>query len=193
MKARYLLSVIFVSLALVAKTSLAEAGEIADLGRDAETMLQSRQYVSAIENLRQAMRLAQDQMPLSVRKALFVSEEPQGFGIYKERGSDVFRQGVPLLVYIEPIGVGWKKQDDGYFHSLLAVDFEIRSPAGDILTGKRDFGRFAFTSHEQNTEIMTRLTFTLTGAKPGKYVLGVLYRDMVTGKSTTFDLPFSIQ
>ena len=193
MKARYLLSVIFVSLALVAKTSLAEAGEIADLGRDAETMLQSRQYVSAIENLRQAMRLAQDQMPLSVRKALFVSEEPQGFGIYKERGSDVFRQGVPLLVYIEPIGVGWKKQDDGYFHSLLAVDFEIRSPAGDILTGKRDFGKFAFTSHEQNAEIMTRLTLTLTGAKPGKYVLGLVYRDKVTGKSTTFDLPFSIQ
>jgi hypothetical protein len=40
---------------------------------------------------------------------------------------------------------------------------------------------------------MTRLTLTLTGAKPGKYVLGVVYRDKITGKSTTFDLPFSIQ
>ncbi len=185
--------VICTSVALLSTSYHAGAGDIADLGRGAETMLQSGQYVSAIENLRQAMRLAQDQMPLSIGKAVFVSEEPQGFGIYKERGSDAFKQGMPLLVYVEPIGVGWRKQDDGYFHSLLAVDFEIRLPAGDILTGKRDFGKFAFKSHEQNTEIMTRLTLTLTGAKPGNYVLGVVYRDMITGKSTTFDLPFSIQ
>ncbi len=49
-------------------------------------------------------------------------------------------------------------------NSLLTVDFEIRLPAGDIPTGKRDFGKFAFTSHKQNTEVMTRLTLTLKGA-----------------------------
>ena len=193
MNARVFLRAICASVALLGALNHAGAAEIADLGSGAETMLQSGQYLSAIENLRQAMRLVQDQTPLSIRKAVFVSEEPQGFGIYKERGSDAFKQGAPLLVYVEPIGVGWKKQDDGYFHSLLAVDFEIRSPTGDILTGKKDFGKFGFTSYEQNTEIMTRLTLTLTGAKPGKYVLGVVYRDKITGKSTTFDLPFSIQ
>jgi hypothetical protein len=114
MNARVFLRAICASVALLGALNHAGAGEIADLGSGAETMLQSGQYLSAIENLRQAMRLAQDQTPLSIRKAVFVSEEPQGFGIYKERGSDAYKQGAPLLVYVEPIGVGWKKQDDGY-------------------------------------------------------------------------------
>ena len=87
------------------------------------------------------MRLAQDQTPLSIRKAVFVSEEPQGFGIYEERGSDAYKQGAPLLVTLSRLGLVGKSKTTGTFYSLLAVDFEIRSPTGDILTGK-DFRKF---------------------------------------------------
>jgi hypothetical protein len=73
------------------------------------------------------------------------------------------------------------------------VDFEIRSPAGDILTGKRDFGRFEFKSREQNTEVMTHVTLNLTGARPGKYIFGIIYHDKTTGKSASVDLPFEIR
>ena len=169
------------------------AGEIADLARDAEAKLQAGQNVPAIENLRQALRLAHDQGGLAFRKAVFVTEAPQGFGLYKERASNVFNQGEPLIAYIEPVGIGWAKQDGGNFHSLLTVDFEIRSPTKEILTGKRDFGQFEFLSHEQNTEVMTHLTLNLTGAPAGKYVLGVVYHDKTTGKSAGADLPFEIR
>ncbi|MGA2795457.1 MAG: hypothetical protein ABSE69_18430, partial [Roseiarcus sp.] len=169
------------------------AGEIVDLARDAEAKLHSGQYVKAIESLRQALRLAHDQSALAFRKAVFVSEAPEAFGIYKERASNVFNQGEPLIAYIEPIGIGWTKEDGGSFHSLLTVDFEIRSPTNEILTGKRDFGRFEFVSREQNTEIMTHLTLNLTGAPPGKYILGVVYHDKTTGKSASTDLPFEIR
>jgi len=171
----------------------AAAGEIADLARGAEAKLQSGQNVEAIESLRQALRLAHDQSPLAFRKAVFVSEAPSGFGIYKERASSLFTPGEPLIAYVEPIGVGWAKQDSGDFHSLLTVDFDIRNPAGDILAGKKDFGRFEFVSREENTEIMTHLTLNLTGAPPGKYVLGVVYHDTTTGKSANADLPFEIK
>ncbi len=180
-------------LALLCALGSARAGEIVDLARSAEALLQSGQNVEAIDTLRRALRIANDQSPLALRKAVFVAEPPQGFGIYKERPNNVFRQGEPLVAYVEPIGIGWTKGDGGTFHSLLTVDFEIRSPSGEILAGKRDFGRFEFTSREQNTEIMTHLTLNLTGARAGKYVFGVLYHDKTTGKSASADLPFEIK
>ncbi len=182
-----------VGIALLCGAGGAAAGDIEDLARNAETMLQSGKGPEAVEQLRRALRLANDRSPLAFRRAFFVSEAPKGFGIYKVRGDDVFKTGEPLIAYAEPIGMGWEQQDGGMFHSLLAVDFEIRSPAGEILTGKRDFGHFEFVSHEQNTEVMTHLTLNLTGAPAGKYVLGVIYRDKISGKNASVDLPFEIE
>jgi hypothetical protein len=180
-------------IALLFGLAAAAAGEISDLAREADAMLQSGQNAEAIEKLRQALRLAHDQSPLAFRKAVFVSEAPAGFGIYKPRDNNVFKLGEPLIAYIEPLGVGWGKRDGGLFRALLTVDFEIRLPSGDILAGKRDFGHFEFTSREQNTEIMTHLTLNLTGARPGKYTFGVIYHDKTTGKSASVDLPFEIR
>ena len=180
-------------LLLISNPGNAFAGEILDLAQIAESKLGTGQGVDAIEALRVALRLAHDKSPLAFRKAVFVSEPPKGFGIYAPRGDTVFKKGESLVAYVEPVGIGWAKQSDGSYHSLLTVDFEIRSPTGDILTGKRDFGRFEFKSREQNTEVMTHLTLSLTGAEPGKYVFGVIYHDTTTGKSANVDLPFEIK
>lgn len=171
----------------------AAAGEIADLARDAETKLQAKQPIQAIESLDRALRLAHEQAAFAFRKAIFVAEQPTGFGIYRVRADNVFKSGEPLIAYVEPVGVGWTKQPDGTFQSLITVDFEIRSPEGKVLTGKKDFGRFAFASHEQNTEIFTHVTLNLTNAPAGKYVLGVIYHDKIKDKSATFDLPFEVK
>jgi hypothetical protein len=184
---------IFTCLALLWGLGSAAAGEIADLAHSAEGQLQSGKNAEAMESLKRALRLAHDQSPLALRKAVFVAEPPRGYGIYNERSGNVFKPGEPLVAYVEPVGVGWEKRDGGVFHSLLTVDFEIRSPAGEILTGKRDFGRFEFTSREQNTEMMTHLTLNLSGAPAGKYVFGVIYHDKTTGKSASVDLPFEIR
>jgi hypothetical protein len=171
----------------------ATAGEIADLARDAEAKLQAKRPIEAIESLNRALRLAHDQTPLAFRKAIFVADPPTGFGVYHVRADNVFKSSEPLVAYIEPVGVGWTKQSDGTFQSLITVDFEIRSPEGKFLTGKTDFGRFAFTSHERNTEIFTHITLNLTNAPAAKYMLAVIYHDKITGKSATFDLPFEIR
>jgi hypothetical protein len=178
---------------LLAGTMVASAGEIADLAKDAEAKLAAGNSVKAMEMLRGAVALADARSPLAFRKIVFVSEGPTGFGVYKEHAGNVFKPGEPLIVYAEPLGMGWAPQDGGLFHSALSADFEIRSPEGRILTGKRDFGHFEFVSHEQNKEIRTDVTINLTGATAGKYVLGLTYHDGATGKSAKFDLPFEIR
>ena len=168
------------------------AGEIADLGRAAEAQAQAGNHLEAVETLRRAINILAANGPLTLRRVQFIAEPPKGFGLYKPRGGNVFRRGEPLVVYAEPIGLGWKPEG-GTNRAVVATDFEIRTPDGKILGGQKDFGRFEFVSHDRNHEIMTHLTIRLSGAPPGRYVFGATYRDAVSGKAATLELPFEIQ
>lgn len=180
-------------LVLASTVTTAAPGEITDLASEAEAKLQAGKAVEALEDLRKAVRRAHNQSALAFRKALFVAEPPGGFGIYKPRPNAVFKKGEPLVAYVEPVGVGWEKKGPDTYHALLTADFEVRNLQGDILAGKRDFGNFEFTSMEENTEIMTKVTLNLTGAPAGKFILGVIYHDKTTGKQATLELPFEIK
>jgi hypothetical protein len=168
------------------------AGEVEDLAREAEAKAGAGRHVEAVETLRRAMDALTAKAPLALRRVQFIAEPPQGFGVYKPRPNNVFRRGEPLIIYAEPIGMGWK-QAEGLNHAEVVTDFEIRTPDGKVLGGQKDFGRFNFNSHDRNQEIMTHLTITLSGAPAGKYVFGATYRDQVTGKSAALDLPFEIR
>jgi hypothetical protein len=104
----------------------------------------------------------------------------------------VFRAGEPLIVYAEPVGMGWRTAD-GVNHAHVAADFEIRTTDGKILGGQKDFGKFEFASRDHNHEIMTHLTIRLSGAPAGRYVFAATYRDQVNGKSASMELPFEIR
>jgi hypothetical protein len=168
------------------------AGEIVDLAREAETKAKAGDPVAAVELLRRATSVMAAQGPLALRRVQFIAEPPNGFGIYKPRADNVFKPGEPLIIYAEPVGMGWKTAD-GVNHALVAADFEIRTPDGKILGGQKDFGRFEFTSHDQNQEIMTHLTIRLSGAPAGSYVFAATYRDQINGKSANLTLPFEIK
>lgn len=168
------------------------AGEITDLARQAETQASAGRHVEAIETLRRAIDVLSAQAPLSLRHAQYVAQPPKGFGVYQPRATAVFKPGEPLIVYAEPIGMGWKPVD-GVNRAQIVTDFEIRTPDGRILGGQRDFGRFDFVSHDRNNEVMTHLTITLSGAPPGKYVFAATFHDKITGKSADMELPFEIR
>jgi hypothetical protein len=179
-------------LLLLAAMATARAGEIEALAREAEAKAAVGQHIEAANALRQAFAVLAANAPLSLRHAQFVAGEPKGFGVYQPRSGSSFRRGEPLIVYAEPFGMAWRAEGER-FTALLTVDFEIRTPAGDILTGKKEFGRFAFESRERNLEVMTHLTLNLSGAPAGNYVFGATYHDKVSGKSASLDLPFQIQ
>ena len=182
-----------IALAMLASTPAPIlAGEIEDLAREAEAKAKAGQYIEAVEILRRAIGALAAKGPLTLRRVQFIAEPPKGFGIYRPRDGNVFRPGEPLIVYAEPIGMGWKAAD-GINRSHIVTDFEIRTPDGKILGGQKDFGRFEFASRDQNQEIMTHLTIRLSGAPAGSYVFGATYRDQVNGKSANLELPFEIK
>jgi hypothetical protein len=168
------------------------AGEIEDLARQAEKQANAGRHLEAVATLRRAINVLTDKGPLALRRVQFITEIPRGFGIYQPRGNNVFRPGEPLIVYAEPVGVGWKAEGD-VNRSLIVTDFEIRTPNGKVLGGQKEFGKFEFNSRDRNHEIMSHLTITLTGAPVGSYVLTATYRDLINGKSAMLELPFEIK
>jgi len=177
---------------LAGSLATAFAGEVENLAREAEAQAQAGKHIEAVETLRRATGLLAAQGPLALRRVQFIAERPKGFGIYKPRANNVFKPGEPLIIYAEPIGMGWKAAD-GVNRALVAADFEIRTPDGKILGGQKNFGRFEFNSHDQNQEIMTHLTIRLSGAPAGDYIFAATYRDQINGKSANLTLPFEIK
>jgi hypothetical protein len=168
------------------------AGEIEDLGRKAEKQANAGQHLEAVETLRRAVDVLTTKGPLVLRRVQFITEPPRGFGIYQSRASNVFRPGEPLIVYAEPVGLAWKTEG-AINRAQVATDFEIRTPDGKILGGQKEFGKFEFSSRERSHDIMTHVTITLNGAPSGSYVLTATYRDLVSGKLATLELPFEIR
>jgi hypothetical protein len=148
--------------------------------------------IEAINTARAAVIEVLNKAPLGFRRILFVKEIPNGFGAYKPRETNVFAPDEPLIIYTEPIGVAWK-QDGEEYSSKLVVDFEIRSPDGQVLAGQRSFGEFALEAREPPLDYMSHIKLDVTGAPAGSYILGLTMHDSNSGKSTSTDLPFEIK
>ena len=178
------------SLALLCATvevASAESATVDDLVKQVEA--QSKSTVEGVETLRKAMIIVSEKGKFSFAKAVFVEGPPQGFGIYVPRRNSVFKTGEKIYVYLEPVGLTWKKQD-GFYRSQATVDYEVRTPQGKVLSGQRNAGTVELKSHEQNQEVMYQFSLNLSGAQPGKYVLAATYRDTTSGETASFELPF---
>jgi hypothetical protein len=149
---------------LILVTGLSLAGEIEDLARDAEAKARAGQHAEAVETLRRALTELSAKGPLTLRRVQFIAAPPKGFGIYQPRANHIFRM-------------------------RGAVDHLCRA----CRHGLEEFGRFEFASHEQNQEVMTHLTITLSGAPRGQNVLHATYRDRVANKSANLELAFEIR
>ncbi|WP_204301443.1 hypothetical protein, partial [Stenotrophomonas maltophilia] len=90
-----------------------------------------------------------ERMPLTVRRATFVAEEPQGYGVFNPRDSSSFEAGQPLLVYVELNGQGWRRSGD-LFRTDLVLDFELRTKDGQALVAQQAFNTIATASRRRN-------------------------------------------
>jgi hypothetical protein len=169
------------------------AGSAADKAAEAEAALQAGDHVKAISLMRSALIEVWKAAPLSIEKAIFVTEPAAGYGVYRERPTNVYGEGETLLIYMEPIGFSWA-EENGLFQSRMVVDFDLLAPDGNVLAGKKDFGTFEFVSNAHNTEYMANMTLNLTGAPKASYILQVTLRDKFNNDlSTSVRMPFEIK
>ncbi len=169
-----------------------QAQAIADKARDAEALLARGRTLEAIDALDEAAAALWEKAPLVFRRALWVTQKADGFGIYNQKPNNNFASGEPLLLYGEPVGFGWRQQGE-LFQTDFVADVTIRDKAGTQLFAKEEFQRFNLASRVKNREFMVNFTYTLSGLAKGDYQVETTLRDMVTGKKGSVTMPVTIQ
>lgn len=188
------ITLLLASLVALSPPSLVLAGQMADLAKQAEDELAKPDGgAAAFEKMRSAMAAAQAKIPFDIRKAFFVTEKPLMFGAYKRVKTNEFPVGATLISYVEPIGLAWKNTDDGKVQARFTVDFELRSPEGELLAEQKSFGNFSITAVEPLFEIFTPLTLDVSQAPAGAYALKYTFTDLASGNKTDVEQRFTLK
>ena len=177
---------------LAATPPAAIAGPLADAAARAEEKAKSGDPNGGYAEMRDAFANFSVTLPFAVGKALFVADKPVAYGAYTPRKDSVFRQGEPLVTYVELIGLAWKSLGDGKQQANFSVDLELADAKGDTLAKQPGFGNFTFTGYVRNQEIFTHLTLDVNGAKSGEYLLRYTVNDVVGKRSTSFEQKFTV-
>jgi hypothetical protein len=144
-----------------------------------------------VDALRQAVTDAEEKMPLTVRRAIFVTEAAPVIGAWTERPSNVFKAGEDIRTYVEPVGYTWKPRGD-MFDFGVNVDFVVKSANGKILGGQENFSHVMFSNHMKIQELMLNLRLSPDGFPPGQYVVEYKLHDQGSDKVTSVALPFTV-
>ena len=128
-------------------------------------------------------------------KDLFVTTDPGGYGIYQERGSNVFSPGETMILYIEPVGFTYKDVANDQGEKLYSINFgasfTIYDADGAKLTGPIDAPIPPIISHYKNKEIFIPFTVTQSSPfPPGGYMIKYSIVDENSGN--VFELNKSI-
>lgn len=147
------------------------------------------QSVQDVERKEAELVAAWEKTPLSVRKAVFVTEKAPIYGAYSTRPNS-FKRGETLLIYMEPIGYAWQQQGENVLLGIT-LDVVLKSKDGKILGGQEKFLNYQQTSRHKLRELMLNVTLTLGQTPPGEYVAEFVVKDLA-GKSANVAMPFTI-
>ena len=133
-------------------------------------------------------------LPFQTRNVMFTSERANGFGVYKQRPSNVFAPGEDMLTYLEPVGYGWKALGPDTFGFGMVTDAEILQSDRTVLGGNKAFSKVDLTSHHRNREMFITLTMSVKDIEPGNYILAYTLHDAAdTNRTTRLEQPFVIK
>ena len=169
------------------------AGPLLDAAMEAERLAAANDARGAFEAMRSGLATFSQTLPLTVPRALFVTEVPKAYRAYEAKAEPVFMAGEKLITYVEVTGLKWQPASENQRQSHFTVDLELTDDEGKTLALQKEFGNFTFTSHSDAVEVYTHLTLDVAGAKPGGYVLRYTINDVIAERSTPFELPFTLK
>jgi hypothetical protein len=185
-------AVLAASLAAVTAPAVS-AGPLLDAAAEAERKAAAGDPAGAFEAIHAGLARFSANLPLSVPRALFVTETPTAYRAYSAKKEPIFRSGEPILAYVEVLGLQWKPIDGGLQQAHFTVDLELSDDKGKTLALQKEFGNFTFTAHSPAQEVYTHLTLDVAGASPGTYVLRYTINDVAAERSVPFELPFTLE
>jgi hypothetical protein len=131
-----------------------------------------------------------------------------GYGVYDEHKSNIFKPGEPIVLYVEPVGFthkplssrsssissssgngngngnGISNNNTKLYLINMTAGIVLSDKQGNILLGKENIPLLSVVSHNKNTELFMRLRLTQSSPFPaGDYVVTYTATDVPSGKS----------
>lgn len=179
-KAMFKAGIIFVvSICLPVLTAF--ASEFGDKIDKADDCYQQGSYIDAVDNLKDAVRIAWEEAGLSARNIHFVEDGNSGFRKFVVREDRPFSGGENIIVYLEPVGFSVEGKEGVYF-AHLETDYELLDSEGRDLAKEQEFGDFEIEDTTFFTDISLNLNFSFTGLIDGNYTLKITIRDVLSGE-----------
>jgi len=167
----------------------AAAGDSSAYIQRAAFSFMNEDYTQAIADLRQALEETFNKAPLTLNNITWITEPPQGYGMYDPRGSNVFDPAEPILIYFEPVGYTIKKI--GLFYNFkLFADFAVLDKKGKVLGSQKNFARYQVQSRSIQTEYPMFFTFNFRELPAGSYTLQITVHDANSGKKAALTKVF---
>lgn len=179
---------VFLALVFVSAFGVVSAQDTAKLLQDAATLVTEGKLTEAQALLEEAYLDLWNQAPLTCPVYLFVEEEPESFGVYRERISQSFVDGETMHVYAKPKNYTILKEGDTY-HVYLTVSYAVYDKDGNYLGGEDPWQDFRYLTRVPIFELFFSFSFSFE-LDPGEYTLEITVKDRLAEKTTSFRLPF---
>jgi hypothetical protein len=145
-----------------------------------------------LESVRMQYMLAWNHTRFKANFSTFIEpHSAAGFGVYREHGNNVFRPGEAIVLYVEPVGYGYKRiANDPGNNTLYLMNMTsgviITDSNGTVLQTINNIPVASIISHRTNTELSLNLNLTQQQQRPfpvGDYVITYIITDQVSGQS----------
>jgi hypothetical protein len=166
------------------------AGAVASVAQTSMPMLSADEALSKLDRLNEEIAKVWASSPLAFRDVTIVTGA-EGFGDYKPRDGNRFKAGETLMVYVEPVGFAYAPEN-GRYSFALSADLSIESNVGHIIAEGTDLFLIDDSSRVQIREFYMVLSVKVPEVKAGGYKAVYQVKDMNSGKTGSFSVPFSI-
>ena len=173
-----------------AAIGLSMAGMVSSFAQTSTPVLTADEALSKLDRLNDEVAKVWAMSPLAFRNVAPVNRV-DGFGDFERRDGDTFKTGETLMVYVEPVGFTHILENDRYKFAL-AADLSIESDAGQIIAEGENLFLIDDSSRVQIREFHMVLSVNLPDIKAGGYKAVYLVKDMNSGKTGSFSVPFRI-
>ena len=178
------------ALLVVALSSAAGAGPIVDAATRAEALAAQGNTADALEALEEAVDAIWKAGPLAFRKVAVVSSS-SGEGVYEERTDLTFRPDETMMIYVEPVGFGYRSP--GASSTIgFSADLTIENATGQVLGEAKDLFSLSTLTAPNKREFGITLSFAVPYLRPGEYKAIVTVHDQNSPKSGSFEIAFDI-
>jgi hypothetical protein len=179
-----------IGLLYAAVAGMTMAGAVPSIAQTSMPVLTADEALEKLDQLNDEVAKVWANSPLAFRGVTIV-KGAEGFGDFRPRDGNEFKAGETLMVYVEPVGFAYA-QENGRYSFALSADLSIESDAGHIIAEGADLFLIDDSSRVQVREFYMVLSVKVPEIKAGGYKAVYQVKDMNSGKTGSFSVPFTI-